>query len=491
MQMGIDRSHEHNRAMSRYTPEHSFAPDRKTAMTGSRRQIVGSRGMLETQTAPNPGGKWAFVFLWLFTMADFGRPEDIFRIPFHFQLIFGTAAALAYLAALISGRVRLLWSRELILVLLLTVWFTLGVPFAYWRTESFEMLLHVWFKTVLGFFLLSQTLTTVDRVRKLLWAIILSELIVTCVSIALSGRAELRVGDRVAGVSAGLLAWNYFGIAVAQICPYLGALYVCRRSPVRTGLLLSTFAALMWMLVLTASRGGFLNILFSIILSYWFVMRGSARGRIAYLVVLLCLFLSVAGAPDVFFARVQTIWKGSDAGSSDVASAAEESTQGRIFLLGRAITYTLEYPIFGVGLGNFININGTELGRPDAWYATHNTFMQISSEAGIPALVFFLFLLATVIWRMKKVSERLASDPANDELRLLARATLVSTVSLAFGWFFANLAYDLYSYYSAAIAVGLWAVARQCATAPELQPESPRLLRPIARLHGLRHKASF
>jgi O-antigen ligase len=415
-------------------------------------------------------------------MAHFGRPEDIFQIPFHFQLIFGTGAALAYLAALLTGRVRILWSRELILVLLLTGWFILGVPFAYWRSGSFETLVQVWFKTVLGLFLLSQTLTTVDRIRKLLWAIILSELIVTCVSIALSGRAELRVGDRVAGVSAGLLGWNFFGIAVAQICPFIGALYVCRRSPVRTGLLLSTFAALMWMLVLTASRGGFLNVLFSIILSCWFVLRGSARGRIACWVVLLCLLLSLARAPDVFFVRVQTIWNGSEAALSDTASAAEESTQGRKFLLGRAITYTLQYPIFGVGMGNFTNINGAELGQSEAWYATHNTFTQISSEAGIPALVLFLFLLATVVWHMKKVDERFARDPANDELRLLARATAVSAVSLAFGWFFANLAYDLYSYYSAAIAAGLWAVARQSARAPQLRSESAQLLRPIARL---------
>src|SRR6267143_3736581 len=133
--MKIDSSHERNLAMSRSTPEHSFASDPNTAMDGTGRYVPGSKGMLETQTTSNSGGKWAFVFLWFFTLVHFGRPEDIFQIPFHFQLIFGTAAALAYLAALITDRVRLLWSRELILVLLLTVWFIVGVPFAYWRTE--------------------------------------------------------------------------------------------------------------------------------------------------------------------------------------------------------------------------------------------------------------------------------------------------------------------------------------------------------------------
>jgi len=412
-------------------------------------------------------------------MADFARPEDVFRIPFHFQLIFGASASLAYLAALVTGRVRLLWSRELTLVLLLTVWFTLGVPFAFWRAESFATLTQVWLKTLLSFFLLSQTLTTVSRIRKLLWAIILSELLVTCVSIALSGRSELRVGDRVSGVSAGLLGWNYFGIAVAHICPYIGALYVCRRSSVKTCVLVATLAAMMWMLVLTASRGGFLNVLFSIALTWWFVLRGSSRGRIAGAVAVLCLFLSVARAPDVFWVRVQTIWSNADVSGNDTVSAAEESTRGRKLLLDRAIMYTLQYPIFGVGIGNFGNINGTEVGRPDAWYSTHNTFTEISAEAGVPALLFFVLLLATVLGHMRQVAERFDGDPGNRELRLLARATLASAMSLAFGWFFANLAYDRYSYYSAGIAAGLWIFARQRSTAATFEPQSRSLIKPL------------
>ena len=434
---------------------------KKCIARGTVQTIKAELSAMPIQTVPEQGGQWAFTFLVLFTIADFARPEDIFRIPFHFQLIFGVCAALAYIAALLARRVRLFWSRELILVVLLTIWFTLGVPFAYWRRESFEVLTQVWLKTLLSFFLLSQMLTSQDRIKKLLWAIILSELLVTSLSIAMSGRADLRVGDRLSGISAGLLAWNYFGIAVAQICPYVGALYLFDRSKLKTGVLLVSLLAMMWMLVLTASRGGFLNVVFSIVLTWWLVLRGSARGRIACAVLVVCLLICVAGAPGVFFVRVQTIWKGSNNTTNDVVSAAEESTRGRQFLLDRAISYTLRYPIFGVGLGNFADINGTELARPDAWYSTHNTFTQISSEAGIPALILFLFLLAAVVSHMRQMSRAVGDDRRSWELRLLARATLASTLSLAFGWFFANLAYDRYSYYSAGIATGLWIAFRQ------------------------------
>ena len=134
------------------------------------------------------GGKLAFAFLWLFTFVVYARPQDIFPAinPFHLPLVFGACAGLTYLGALISRRIRFKRSREVVLVLLLTVWFILGVPFAYWRGGSFEVLTQIWLKTAFLFFLLTQMLTTSGRIRKLLWAVILSELMATTVSSAKS-----------------------------------------------------------------------------------------------------------------------------------------------------------------------------------------------------------------------------------------------------------------------------------------------------------------
>src|SRR2546427_1759011 len=78
--------------------------------------------------------KLTFFFLWLFTVAIFARPEDIFPSlgPLHLTFVFGVCAGLTYFAALLSGHARLLWTRELQIVLLLTVWYIAGVPFALW-----------------------------------------------------------------------------------------------------------------------------------------------------------------------------------------------------------------------------------------------------------------------------------------------------------------------------------------------------------------------
>jgi len=405
--------------------------------------------------------KWTFGFLWLFTMAVLVRPEDIYRIPFHFQLIFAIGAAVAFTGALFAGRATMVWPPELVLVLSLTGWFALGVPFAYWRTESYTTLTGVWLKTVFIFFLLTQSLKTVDRVRKLIWAVVLSELIVASVSLALQARQALQEGERLAGVSMGMLGWNEFGIAFATTIPYIAALYLSRRSLVRTCFLVATLGTMTWMLVLIASRGGFLTMAFSIVSTWYFVLRRTPRGQTATFVIGLCLFISLAKAPSLFFERMQTIWSESEGSTNRVVAAADESTEGRKFLLERAITYTLRYPIFGVGLGNFQVINGTELRQANAWLGTHNTFTQISSEAGIPALVLFLSLLFTLLRHMKKLSDDFADDPANADLRLLARASLASIISFAFGAIFAHVGYQYYFFYPAGIATGLWLIAGQ------------------------------
>jgi len=423
------------------------------------------------------GGKLAFALLWLFTFVVYARPQDIFPAinPFHLPLVFGACAGLTYLEAMISGQVLFKRPGELVLVLLLTVWFILGVPFAYWRGGSFEVLTQIWLKTAFLFFLLTQMLTTSDRIRKLVWAVVLSELMATTSSIIAQGEEAIQEGTRLVGVNQVMLGWNFLGITAAVIIPYMAALYVSRRSLLRTGLLLATLAATFWMLVLTASRGGFLTVTISIVLTWWFVLRQSPRGRMAGVIITLLLIMAVAKAPDVFWTRVQTIWDNSEASSNSTVISAQESTEERKNLLERSIRYSLEYPIFGVGLGNFQVINGTQLARPNAWLGTHNTFTQISSEAGIPALVLFLLLLCTALRHAKEADRESHGDVTNIELNLMARGTLVSVVSFVFAGFFAHVAYDFFFYYPAGIAAGLWTIVRESAKVPAPSAKSRRM----------------
>ncbi len=419
----------------------------------------------QAATPSRAEAKLAFAFLWLVTFVGFGRPEDVFPAvgALHLTLLCSVCAMGAYLVSLVCGRVRLLSPRELILVLLLTAWFILGIPFAFWRGGSFMALTQIWVRTLLFFFLLTQTLTSVSRVRKILWAVLLSELMASSASILLQGKEALGPGDRLAGVNQGLLGWNFLGITVAVTLPYVAFLYVSRRSALRTSLLLVVLVLTMWMLVLTASRGGFLGIIFSMGMTWWFVLRTTSRGRVAGFLLLMLFGVALMKAPDIFWLRVKTIWSDSESTVNMASESAEESTRGRQFLLEQSIKYTLQNPVFGLGLGGFPVYNGTQLRRPDAWSGTHNTFTQVSSEGGIPALVLFLMLFGTMLRRMKRASDELENDSLNSELRLLARATFVSALAFAFGGLFAHLAYDFLFYYVVGISAAIWMIAQQSA----------------------------
>src|SRR6266702_3810612 len=130
----------------------------------------------------------SFFFVLLFTVAIYARPEDI--VPalgrFHLTFVSGLCAGFAYLGPFLLGNVSFVWTKELEIVLLLTGCFVAGVPFAYWRGGSFQILTEVWLKTLIIFFLLTQTLVTLERIRKILWAIILSELVVCAYSVVQS-----------------------------------------------------------------------------------------------------------------------------------------------------------------------------------------------------------------------------------------------------------------------------------------------------------------
>lgn len=401
--------------------------------------------------------KWSFIFIWLFTVAIYARPEDI--VPalgqFHLTFLFGLCAGIACFAALASGNARLLWSPVLGIVVLLTLWYLAGVPFAVWRGGSLQTLLHVWLKTVFIFFLLTQTLLTLDRIHKVLWGIILSELVVTTISIARPSNA-IWVGNRLLGVNQGILGWNFLGVAAAVTIPYLAALFLSRRRFVTRSLLLATFGSMMWMLMLTASRSGILSVVFSLVLTWLLVLRGSSHGRTLGIGLVLGLVLSLTFAPEVFWQRLGTVWDDSEVSTNLTTASAEESKQDHILALTESIQYTLDHPIFGVGLGNFDVVSGSELGM---WMGTHNTFTQVSSEGGIPALLLFVSLFVTAIRKLHLTRKKILQSNTNADLNLMVSASIASLLAFSFAGSFAHLAYEYYCFYPLAIAVGLQYVA--------------------------------
>lgn len=404
-----------------------------------------------------------FFFVCAFIVAIYARPEDIFPVveQLHLTFALGLAAAITFLLSVYAKNVSISRSHQMNLILLLSVWFVLCVPFAYWRGGSFAVLTQTWLKTALIVFLLEQTVTTLSRVRAVLWTILLSVLAVTAYSLSAPHDQAWRfcptcgVGDRMSGVNKGFLYWNVLGIALGILIPYIAALFIAKRSAFRSLLLAAAIGCGSWMLVLTASRSGTMTVVLSILLTLVIVTRGTPRGKLIGALALSALGVALLLAPGVFWNRMATL---SGDQSNDEQMSAVASTDQRFTVLKRSIDYTLQRPIFGLGLGNFEVATGGDYGDADSWVASHNTFTEISSEAGIPALLLFVTLIASVIESMRRVSratkDSTSAVPQNVELNLFARATLASTLTLIFGLFFANIGYE-YFLYVCPIAIGI------------------------------------
>jgi O-antigen ligase len=68
---------------------------------------------------------------------------------------------------------------------------------------------------------------------------------------------------------------------------------------------------------------------------------------------------------------------------------ASESQEIRQYLLQKSVEFTISHPLVGVGPGQFDTYEGKFDLSQGMWRSTHNTFTQISSECGLPALIFY------------------------------------------------------------------------------------------------------
>ena len=90
------------------------------------------------------------------------------------------------------------------------------------------------------------------------------------------------------------------------------------------------------------------------------------------------------------------------------------SSDARRKLLVNSLKVTAEHPLLGVGIGAF-GAYMAEKERADGitprYQGTHNTYTEVSSEAGVPALILFLCMIVFVFQGLLKVYKRAKKSP--------------------------------------------------------------------------------
>src|SRR5262249_17768976 len=106
----------------------------------------------------------------------------------------------------------------------------------------------------------------------------------------------------------------------------------------------------------------------------------------------------------------------------EAAGSAEE----RKLLLIQSLNITTQYPVFGVGPGNFSVVSGN-------WRVTHNSYTQVSSEGGLPAIILYLMVLWSAVTNIKDLRPY---RHQSSEIRLFSIALLASIGAFIVGSFF-------------------------------------------------------
>jgi O-antigen ligase len=192
-----------------------------------------------------------------------------------------------------------------------------------------------------------------------------------------------------------------------------------RRRRVLWGICFVAIAAAM---LATFSRGALVGIAALLV---W----GIATRRIPLWVVVCGLISSL-----VVVALAFTLWKPLiDVALHQKAHVAKTNTESRESFWTAAGELTERRPITGVGPGRFpteaaplLRNNPTTLTHP----VTHNSYLEILSEEGIPALLLFLAYLLTAWLMLRRVQQRAAQDVDRD-LQRLATALQASLIIAA------------------------------------------------------------
>jgi O-antigen ligase len=372
-------------------------------------------------------GYWTMV---VFSFLYYFRPGDI--IPglsaLHLAKVTAVLALVALLMEVNRGPKKL--PVEIKLILALFAWMVLTIPFAYWRGGSAAVVFFEFSKAVIVGLTLVLTVTRLVELRRLILMQAVGVALMTIAAVIVNNRML----GRLAGIGDALLSNpNDLAMNIALNWPLCLLFLLTSRGVWKKLFWVLSMLVMIYALMETYSRAGFMALSIAILVCLW---EFGIRGRRIYLVGLagLCLVGSLVVAPGNYLKRLETLVGKFQEGDYDRGSA-----EARKALLVQSLQITATHPLFGVGPGNFPVITGR-------WLVTHNTYTQLSSECGIPALLLFLMLL----WKTFRTLRRLRRMPLSGEkedTRLYTSALTASLAAYLLGAFFSSSAYELFPYY--------------------------------------------
>ena len=387
------------------------------------------------------------VYGWLAYM----RPQDMaWGLSRTLPLSQFVAIALVIGLVLALGRERWMVIRvQTVLLLLLAAWISLSVVMAV-RPEVAGVLYGYYWKAIV-----ISVLTTglVSDRRRFTWLIILIAFSIGILGAKRGLIGLVKGGARYHDGPGGFMADNNgFALALNIILPLLVGIFMVEKEKS-----LRIAAAVMAVLCtvtifFTFSRGGLLTLAAIVPFLVWRSRHRLAVTAVLALILAGVLFLTSEKFTQAYVSRAETISSYEQDGSARGRLNAWE-TSWRVFL---------DYPVFGVGPNNLEVVHRGYSPEPDRFRVSHNAYLQILSECGLPALLLFLGALGWSWWSLGRLRRWTDLPWAETYARMLQ----ISLLAYGVGSMFLNTAYSELIYQLVGLTVSLEVVARAAASQP-------------------------
>jgi len=397
----------------------------------------GLAGRLSTAPPLTLFQKVAFLSLIVFLIIAFSRANEFVPIPYAVRAPLAICLAAGFLS---GGVFRAMLSRPGIILLLFTFWLCVSLPFSVWKGGSFALLTERWIISLLVFFAISGAINNFSQCRKAMYAMAAASFLIMLMSFHFGG------GERLSFAWGTLGNPNDFAAFLLLGTPF--CLYVFFDQS-RLSLKVASVAGAAGIVVLalrSGSRAGFVTLLGMAAVMFW---KLSLANKIKLaVIVLVSAPLIIPLIPSSTWQRLTTFGQ---AESDELLEnpdlgAATASYWARRKLALDALEFTIRNPLLGVGPGQFAPAAAgmaASRGEHALWRETHNTYLQISSECGLPALVLFLALLHYCFRSMSALRREASRSPALFPATLMAGAIYFAVSIYAFVALFGSYGYTM------------------------------------------------
>jgi O-antigen ligase len=364
-----------------------------------------------------------------------------------------------------GGIARTMRHRAAVFFMAFCAWILVAIPFSSWFGGSVMTAFYYFRDHVPMLFFIAGTVLTWKECRTALNCLAVSAVLLIPFAIVYGG------GERRLAFIGTIGNANDLAAHVLLLIPFLLIVFFRASSPKIFRLGALAFSVLGILVVFrTGSRGALLAIAAGILV---FLFRANNRQRIvAALMVPLALIATLALVPQETLQRLGSIFGGEDA-----VEEAVQSSESREYVLRKSIEYSIRRPLTGVGPGQFSNYEGreaTDAGGRSLWRVTHNAYTQVSSECGIPALLFLLAALGSMFRILGGIARR-AHQAGNAEIAMSANLMITGLTMFCVAAIFLSLAFMFYFPTFIGLAIAMhFAVERELKIAPAIRPVRPQ-----------------